>query len=239
MVRPKPLVEIGGRPIIWHIMRLYAHYGLNDFILCVGYKGEMIKEYMLNLRVHNSDVTVDTATGEVIYHHDDNLRWRVTIADTGEETMTGGRIKRIALYLDTKEDFCLTYGDGVGNVDIPGLLAFHRSHGRHATMTVVSPPGRFGAVRLEHDRIVEFLEKPAGGEGVINGGFFVLSPAVLDLIDGDATVWEQEPLAKLASSGQLAGYHHTGFWHPMDTLRDRRVLEGYWASGNAPWKVWA
>lgn len=236
-VRPKPLVEIGGRPILWHIMRIYAAHGLNDFVICAGYKGEMIKEYFLNLRAHNSDITVDMDAKTVVYHQDDHLGWKVTVVDTGAETMTGGRIRRVRPYLDD-ERFCLTYGDGVGNIDITALIAAHTASGRTGTMTVVAPPGRFGAVRMEGQAVREFVEKPAGSEGLINGGFFVMEPAVLDLIDGDHTVWEREPLERLAADDQLGAYRHDGFWHPMDTLRDKRELEMLWESGKAPWKVW-
>ena len=237
MLRPKPMVEIGGKPIIWHIMRLYAHHGIGEFIVCAGYKSEVLKEYFVNLRLHHSDITVDTGSGAVTYHRSCDLDWKVTIVDTGGETMTGGRLKRVRAYLDEGVPFCLTYGDGVGDIDIGAEIAFHRAHGLKATMTVVAPPSRFGAARVENNRITAFIEKPLGA-GAVNGGFFVLDPSVLDLIEDDATVWERAPLERLAAAGELAAFHHDGFWQPMDTLRDKRALEELWSRGDAPWKVW-
>jgi len=237
-VRPKPLIEIGGKPIIWHILQIYAHHGVTESIICAGYKGEMLKEYFVNLPLHNFDVTVDIATGAVTYHREQQLPWHVTVVDTGQETMTGGRLRRIRSYLDPDEPFCMTYGDGVGDIDITALMKFHEGHGLKATMTVVTPPGRFGAVEMDGDRIREFTEKPHAGGGAINGGYFVLNPDVIDLIEGDDTVWEKGPLERLAAGNQLAGYEHDGFWHPVDTLRDKRTLEALW-KGSAPWKAWA
>jgi glucose-1-phosphate cytidylyltransferase len=241
-VRPKPMVEIGGRPIIWHIMRSYAAHGIEDFVVCCGYRGEVIKEYFLDYRSAGSDFTVDLSSGDVSVHRNTCEPWRVTLVDTGLGTMTGGRLRRVREHLDD-ETFCLTYGDGVSDVPIGELVDFHRRSGALATLTAVQPPGRFGALTLHpgEDRIRSFLEKPTAGDGGnaawINGGYFVLEPAVLDLIDGDDTVWEREPLERLAQAGQLAAYRHEGFWQPMDTLRDRHVLEELWASGDAPWKV--
>jgi len=236
VVRPKPMVEIGGKPILWHIMKSYSAHGVDDFIICLGYKGYMIKEYFSNYFPHMSDVTLTLDADARIVHQAKAESWRVTLVDTGHETMTGGRIKRIANYLDD-EDFCLTYGDAVSTVDIAGLIAFHRSHGRAATITAVLPPARFGALRLDGDRVEGFREKPPGDSQWINGGFFVLSPRVLDTIAGDATVWEQEPLEHLARSGELMAWRHAGFWQPMDTLREVRLLEQLWRTGAAPWRV--
>jgi glucose-1-phosphate cytidylyltransferase len=241
-VRPKPMVEIGGRPIIWHIMRSYAAHGIEDFVVCCGYRGEVIKEYFLGYRSAGSDLTVDLASGDVTVHRSAREPWRVTLVDTGLDTMTGGRLRRVREHLDD-ETFCLTYGDGVADVAIGDLIDFHRRSGALATLTAVQPPGRFGALTLRpgEDRIASFLEKPTRGDGGnaawINGGYFVLEPEALDHIDGDDTVWEREPLERLAKAGQLAAYRHEGFWQPMDTLRDRHVLEELWASGQAPWKV--
>ncbi len=236
--RPKPMVEIGGRPIIWHIMKIYAHHGIDEFIICLGYKGYMIKEYFVNFVLHRADVTVDLATHEVTYHDAAPTPWRVTLAETGEATATGGRLKRIGKYLGPDETFCMTYGDGVADIDIRALVAFHQNRGRDATVTLVQPPSRFGAVRMKGDIVQEFVEKPPGEGGHINGGFFVLNRRVLDRIADDDTVWEQEPLTGLARDRQLAGFRHDGFWRPMDTLRDRTQLETMWASGKAPWKIW-
>lgn len=235
-VRPKPLVEIGGRPILWHIMKLYGAAGVDEFLIALGYKGYMVKEYFANYHLHAADVTIDLAKNAVLTHGSAADPWRVTLVDTGETTMTGGRLKRLRPYIDGT--FCMTYGDGVGDVDIAALLAFHRAHGKAATVTVVQPPGRFGAVELRGNDVVAFTEKPRGDNAWINAGFFVLEPAVLDLIEGDATVWEQEPLTRLAQMGNLAAYKHEGFWHPLDTLRDKRALDGLWRGGNAPWKRW-
>ncbi|MDE2121811.1 MAG: glucose-1-phosphate cytidylyltransferase [Betaproteobacteria bacterium] len=232
------MVEVGGRPILWHIMKIYSSHGIHDFVICCGYKGYVIKEYFANYFLHMSDVTFDIANNQMEVHQRNGEPWRVTLVDTGEDTQTGGRLKRIARYV-ADGDFCMTYGDGVGDVDITRLIAFHRSHGRLATMTATQPPGRFGALQLDGTRITQFLEKPHGDGGWINGGFFVLSPAALEMIDGDRTLWEREPLERLAEQGQLEAFFHEGFWQPMDTLRDRTHLEALWSKGAAPWKVWA
>lgn len=234
---PKPLVEIGERPILWHIMKLYYEFGISEFVICLGYKGYLIKEYFANYALHMSDVTLDLSDGSMQVHRDRTENWKITLVDTGAHTMTGGRIKRIASFVKD-EHFCLTYGDGVGDIDIANLIDFHRGHDRHATLTVVNPPARFGAVSLNGNAVSDFIEKPEVDGGLINGGFFVLSPAVFDYIDGDAAIWEREPLEGLAQDGQLAAYRHEGFWQPMDTLRDKRYLEELWESGNSPWKVW-
>lgn len=236
-VRPKPMVEIGGRPILWHIMKTYSAHGLNDFIICCGYKGYMVKEYFANYYLHMCDVTFDMVHNRMEVHQNNAEPWRVTLVDTGEETMTGGRLKRVARYLDG-EDFCFTYGDGLGNVDVSALLQFHRRQGTLATVTAVQPPGRFGAVNVSEGKITSFLEKPQGDSGWISGGFFVLSPEVMEYVEGDETVWEREPLERLADEGNLSAFLHRGFWHPMDTLRDKAHLEKLWAAGDAPWKVW-
>lgn len=238
-LKPKPMIEIGGRPILWHIMKLYSHYGFNDFIVCLGYKGYVVKEYFANYVLHNADLTVDLAKGAIEYHATNHEPWRVTLVDTGAETMTGGRLKRVAQYLDPNEPFFLTYGDGVADIDIGALLAFHKAHGRHATVSAVSPPGRFGALEIENGAVQRFIEKPPGDNGLINGGFFVLEPQVVDRIEDDATVWELGPLEGLAREGQLMARPHEGFWAAMDTLRDKNILEALWASGKAPWKLWA
>jgi glucose-1-phosphate cytidylyltransferase len=240
-IRPKPMVEIGGRPILWHIMKIYAAHGVHDFIVCLGYQGYVIKEYFAQFLLHSCDVTVDLAQGRVEYLTDDaqtSEPWRVTLVDTGLETQTGGRIRRLRAWLKDEREFCLTYGDGLGDVNIGRLVAFHRRQGKLATMTVVHPPGRFGVVTLEGDQAVQFAEKPNVEQGFINGGFFMLSPKVLDYIDGDATTWEREPLERLAREGQLGVYRHEGFWQPMDTLREKQQLEALWATGSAPWKSW-
>lgn len=237
-IRPKPLVEIGGRPILWHIMKIYSSYGLNDFIICLGYKGYMIKEYFANYALHMSDVTIDMGAGITEVHQNYSDPWRVTLIDTGEATMTGGRIKRIAHHL-TNDEFCLTYGDGVGAIDVKSAIDFHRQHGRLATLTATRPTARFGAISLlDDDSINSFEEKPVGDRAYVNGGFFVLNRKVVDFIDGDQTIWEREPLERLASGGDLKGFRHDGFWQPMDTLRDKTYLEELWASGKAPWKMW-
>ena len=236
-IRPKPMIEIGNRPILWHIMKLYSHYGLREFIICLGFKGYMIKEYFANYYLHNSDVTFDLAANSMNIHQTQSEAWEVTLIDTGLETMTGGRLRRVSKYLDG-DTFCLTYGDGVGNINIPELLSFHKEHGLKATVTATRPPARFGALNISGDDVTDFAEKPLGDRGWINGGFFVLSRSVLDVIDGDATVWEREPMEKLAESGQLAAYRHTGFWQPMDTLRDKNYLESLWQGGKADWAVW-
>ena len=237
-VRPKPMVEIGGKPILWHIMKSYAAHGFNDFIVCLGYKGHVIKEYFANYFLHTSDVTIDLARNSIDVHATNSESWRVTLVDTGESTMTGGRLKRIARHLEPNEPFCMTYGDGVGSIDIGALVAFAREQSTLATVTATRPAGRFGALELDGSRVTAFAEKPLGDGGWINGGFFVLHPKVLDYVDGDRTIWEREPLEKLAHEGQLSAYFHPGFWHPVDTLRDKRELEDLWASGTAPWKVW-
>lgn len=237
VVKPKPMVEVGGKPVLWHIMKIYSTAGIRDFIICLGYKGYVIKEYFANYFLHMSDVTFDMAHNKMEVHQNSVEPWRVTLVDTGDTTMTGGRIKRIAPYLDN-EDFCCTYGDGVGDIDITKLIAFHKAQGKLATLTATKPPGRFGAMNLDGSRVVSFQEKPQGDGGWINGGFFVLSPEVIDYIEGDHSIWEREPMEKLAQEGQMAAYLHHGFWQPMDTLRDKAHLEELWASGKAPWKVW-
>jgi len=237
-LKPKPMVEIGGKPILWHILKMYSAHGINDFIICCGYKGYVIKEYFANYFLHMSDVTFDMENNQMKVHQRNAEPWRVTLIDTGDSTMTGGRLRRVAQYLQGEEAFCFTYGDGVGDVDIRATLAFHKAHGRQATMTAVQPPGRFGALELEGAAVRCFLEKPHGDGGWINGGFFVLSPKVLELIEGDDTIWERRPLEDLARRGELQAYLHEGFWQPMDTLRDKNHLEELWASGKAPWKVW-
>lgn len=237
-IRPKPMVEIGGMPIIWHIMKIYSSHNVNDFIICLGYKGYIIKEFFNNYFLHTADVTIDLQENSLEVHHKRGEPWRITLVDTGAETMTGGRIKAIQQYLRPEEPFFLTYGDGVADIDITALHAFHRAHGRKATITAVAPPGRFGALEFDGDRIESFQEKPAGDGAQINGGFFVLHPSVLDLIDGPQTIWEREPLERLAKSGELHAFRHEGFWQPMDTLRDKIYLEGLWQDGTAAWKVW-
>ena len=236
-VRPKPMVEIGGKPILWHIMKIYAAHGVNEFVICCGYKASMIKEYFSTYFLHSCDVTFDLSQNRMEIHQTSVDPWRVTVVDTGENTMTGGRVKRVRQYLGD-EPFCLTYGDGVGDVDIGALIASHRQAGRIATVTAVQPTGRFGILALEDDGVMSFQEKPSGDGAWVNGGFFVLEPAALDYIASDATVWEKEPMMKLAGERQLTAYRHNGFWQPMDTLRDKQYLESLWASGKAPWKVW-
>ena len=237
-VRPKPMVEIGGRPILWHIMKIYNAHGITDFIVCLGYKGYVIKEYFANYFLHMSDVTFDMRDNSMKVHQANAEPWKVTLVETGEETQIGGRIKRILPHIGDDEAFCVTYGDGVGDVDVRATIALHRKEKRLATVTATQPPGRFGAIRHEGTRVTGFQEKPVGDGGWINGGFFVLSPQVGRYIDGDSTVWEREPMERLAAENQLSVYFHGGFWHPMDTLRDRRYLEDLWASGKAPWKIW-
>jgi len=234
--RPKPMIEIGGQPILWHILKMYSQHGINDFIICCGYKGYVIKEYFANYFLHMSDVTFDMTANTMQVHHKKAEPWKVTLVDTGDTTQTGGRIKRIENYID--DDFCMTYGDGLSSVNISELVQFHREHGKWATMTAVQPPGRFGALEIEGTQIHSFLEKPKGDGGWINGGFFVLKPQALDLIGGDHILWEKEPLEKLAKQAQLQAFFHSGFWQPMDTLRDKNHLEELWASGSAPWKSW-
>jgi glucose-1-phosphate cytidylyltransferase len=237
--RPKPMIEIGGRPILWHIMKIYAQHGIRDFVVCCGYKGYVIKEYFANYFLHMSDVTFDMEHNTMEVHRRLAEPWRVTLVDTGEATMTGGRIRRVREHVERDDEFCLTYGDGVGNVDISSVIAFHRDQGGECTLTAVQPPGRFGALRIDSgNRITTFQEKPHGDGAWINGGFFVCHPSVIDRIDGDQTIWEREPLESLAADGQLAAYKHFGFWQPMDTLRDKQHLENLWESGDAPWRVW-
>lgn len=237
IVRPKPMVELGGRPILWHIMKIYSHFGINDFVVCLGYKGYMIKEYFANYFLHMSDVTINLRNNELKVHQSSSEPWTVTLVDTGEETMTGGRLKRARAHVN-EETFCFTYGDGVSDVDIKALIAFHREQGSFATLTAVQPPGRFGVIDMDEERIRAFAEKPPGEGSWINGGFFVLEPAIFDYIEGDQTTWEREPLERLARDGHLSAYKHAGFWQPMDTLRDKILLENLWNSGNPPWKVW-
>lgn len=237
--RPKPMVEIGGKPILWHIMKIYSSAGFNDFVICLGYKGYMIKEYFANYFLHTSDVTIDLRKGNGMeVHATHGEPWRITLVDTGANTMTGGRLGAVRDYLDPNEPFCFTYGDGVADIDVADLVAFHKGHGLRATITAVAPPGRFGALEFDEGKVVDFREKPAGDGGMINGGFFVADPSVLDLIDGPDTVWEQKPLETLARGGEMAGYRHEGFWQPMDTLRDKMYLEELWNSDKAPWKRW-
>ncbi len=237
-VRPKPMVEIGGKPILWHILKIYSAHGINDFVICLGYKGYIIKEYFANYFMHMSDITFDMAANKMEVHDAKAEPWKVTLVDTGDNTMTGGRLKRVKKYLG-EDDFCFTYGDGVGNVDITALLEHHKANARLATLTATQPPGRFGALKLGTNNAVSgFQEKPQGDGGWINGGFFVLSPKAIDYIDSDATIWEREPMEKLAAAGQMSAFMHHGFWQPMDTLRDKMLLEELWASGKAPWKVW-
>jgi len=237
-LKPKPMVEIGGKPILWHIMKLYSSYGINDFIICVGYKGYIIKEYFANYRLHMSDVTFCMSDNSVDVHQMRAEPWTVTLVDTGETTMTGGRLKRVYDYVKDEESFCFTYGDGVGDIDISRLIKFHNQEGRDATLTVTRPPGRYGAVKMTGNGVDYFQEKPGGDGGWINGGFFVLSPGVIDRIKEDSTSWEGEPLEGLAKDGQLSAYRHEGFWQPMDTLREKKLLEKLWVSGKAPWKKW-
>ena len=237
-LRPKPMVEIGGRPILWHIMKMYASHGVNDFVICCGYKGYVIKEYFANYFLHMSDVTFHMAENRMEVHQKRAEPWNVTLVDTGDDSMTGGRLKRVADYVKDEEAFFFTYGDGVSDVDITATLAFHRAHGKKATLTATYPPGRFGALDMHAGRVLNFKEKPKGDGALINGGFFVLSPRVLDYIENEATIWEQEPLISLAAEGELMAYEHAGFWQPMDTLRDKHLLEGLWSSGKAPWKSW-
>lgn len=236
--RPKPMIDIGGKPILWHILKTYSHHGINDFVICCGYKGYVIKEYFANYFLHMSDVTFDMSKNSMEVHQRHAEPWKVTLVDTGEETMTGGRLKRVAHYVRADEAFCLTYGDGVSDVNISALIAFHKAGNVKATVTATNSPGRFGALDLKGRMVNSFIEKPKGDGAMINGGYFVLSPQVIDYIGGDQTVWEREPLEQLASEGHLAAFQHHGFWQPMDTLRDKLLLEDLWRSGKAPWKVW-
>lgn len=236
-LRPKPMVEIGGKPILWHVMKIYSSHGIHDFVICAGYKGYVIKEYFANYFLHMSDVTFDMEKNSMEVHHKNAEPWRVTIIDTGDSTMTGGRLQKVSRYVGT-ETFCMTYGDGIGDVDIAASINAHRASGKKATVTAVQPPGRFGALQMENDAVTGFIEKPEGDGGWINGGFFVLEPSVFSEIEGEQTVWEQQPLQALASSGELQAFRHHGFWQPMDTLRDKQLLEGLWQAGNAPWKKW-
>jgi len=237
-LKPKPMVEIGGMPILWHIMKMYSYCGVNEFIICCGYKGYIIKEYFANYFLHQSDVTFDMVANTMQVHTKRAEPWKVTLVDTGEETMTGGRLKRVEDYVKNDEAFCFTYGDGVGSVDISKLIEFHKSHGKLATLTATFPPGRFGAIDIVDNQILNFREKPKGDGAMINGGFFVLSPKVIERISDDSTVWEQQPLMGLAEDGELMAFKHEGFWLPMDTLRDKQKLQELWESGNAPWKMW-
>jgi len=237
-LKPKPMIEIGGRPILWHIMKLYSVHGVHEFIICCGYRGYVIKEYFANYFLHMSDVTFDMAINRMEVHQRNAEPWRVTLVDTGDDTLTGGRLKRVSPYIEKDEAFCFTYGDGLSDVDIAKSITFHRQHGKLATVTAVQPPGRYGAIEHTNSHVTGFVEKPRGDGGLINGGFFVLSPKVLDLIGGDHISWEREPLSKLADMGEMMAFEHEGFWQPMDTLRDKVLLEELWSSGKAPWKIW-
>jgi glucose-1-phosphate cytidylyltransferase len=236
--RPKPMIEIGGRPILWHIMKIYSAHGINDFVVCCGYKGYVIKEYFANYFLHMSDVTFDMQNNKMEVHQHNAEPWKVTLVDTGENTLTGGRLKRVADYVRNEREFCFTYGDGVADIDIGAQIAFHKQHGKRSTVTAVQPPGRYGALRMDGKSVRGFIEKPQGDGGWINGGFFVLSPSCIDLIADDSSSWEGEPLSRLAAQGELMAYEHSGFWQPMDTLRDKNHLEELWQNGKAPWKVW-
>ncbi|MDW6002173.1 glucose-1-phosphate cytidylyltransferase [Vibrio mangrovi] len=238
VIKPKPMVEIGGKPILWHIMKIYSHYGVNEFIICCGYKGYVIKEYFANYFMHMSDITFDMAKNEMHVHHKRAEPWKVTLVDTGENSMTGGRLRRVREYIQNEPEFFFTYGDGVADINIAKTLDFHRSHGKLATLTATYPPGRFGVLTIERNAVRSFQEKPKGDGAMINGGFFVLSPKVIDLIENDQTTWEQSPLNQLAADGELMAYSHDGFWQPMDTLRDKAKLEELWETHKAPWKLW-
>lgn len=237
-LKPKPMIEIGGKPMLWHIMKHYSAHGVNQFVICCGYKGYVIKEYFANYFLHMSDVTIDMESNRMEVHERYADPWKVTLVDTGEETMTGGRLKRVEQYVRDEDAFYFTYGDGLADIDLTAQIAMHRGHGKWATVAAVQPPGRYGALQLQDSDVVGFMEKPRGDGGLINGGFFVLSPRCLDLVEGDATSWERNPLAKLAEKGELAAFRHEGFWQPMDTLRDKNLLEELWDSGQAPWKTW-
>jgi glucose-1-phosphate cytidylyltransferase len=238
LIKPKPMIEIGGKPILWHILKMYSFHGVNDFVICCGYKGYVIKEYFANYFLHMSDVTFDMASNKMEVHHQKAEPWKVTLVDTGDDTLTGGRLKRVANYIKDEESFCFTYGDGVSDVDIAATIKFHHQHGKLATVTAVQPPGRYGALERSGDQVTDFVEKPRGDGGLINGGFFVLSPNCLDLIVGDQTSWEGEPLKDLTKMNEMMAYEHQGFWQPMDTLREKNLLENLWNSGRAPWKHW-
>ncbi len=238
-IKPKPMVEIGGKPILWHIMKIYAAHGVDEFVICLGYKGYLIKEFFANYYLHTCDVSFDLAANSMEVHRSSAEPWKVTLIDTGESTMTGGRLRRVLPYVEDDEEFCFTYGDGLANIDVGALIAFHREQGRQATITAVQPPGRFGALDVQGNRVAAFEEKPRGDGIATNGGFFVLKPSVASYLSGDSTVWEQEPLRALATDGELACYRHEGFWQPMDTLRDRYTLEELWDSGSPPWRVWS
>jgi glucose-1-phosphate cytidylyltransferase len=237
-LKPKPMIEIGGRPVLWHILKMYSSHGINDFVICCGYKGYVIKEYFANYFLHMSDVTFDMKNNQMEVHQKNAEPWRVTLVDTGENTLTGGRLKRVSEYIKNEEAFCFTYGDGLSDVDISAEIVFHKQHGKLATVLAVQPPGRYGALQRSGSQVTEFIEKPRGDGGLINGGFFVLSPKVLAFIDGDKTSWEGEPVMQLASKGQLMSYEHDGFWQAMDTLRDKTMLDDLWAKDKAPWKNW-
>jgi glucose-1-phosphate cytidylyltransferase len=237
--KPKPMIEIGGKPILWHIMKIYSQHGINEFIICCGYKGYVIKEYFANYFLHQSDITFDMTNNEMKIHQERAEPWKVTLIDTGENTMTGGRLKRVKEYLDNDEPFCLTYGDGVADINISQLIKFHNTHGKLATLTSVFPQARFGSIDIEKDKVKRFVEKPRGDGALINGGFFVLNTKIFNEIDGDNTIWEQEPLSNLANKGELMAFKHDGFWQPMDTLRDKNYLEELWSSNKAPWKLWS
>lgn len=238
VVRPKPMIEIGGKPIIWHIMKIYSAHHINDFIVCLGYKGYLIKEYFANYFLHTSDVTFDMTNNKMEIHQNFAEPWKITLVETGEKTMTGGRLKRVMKHLGTDEDFCFTYGDGVANIDVTALINYHRAQKTLATLTAIQPPGRFGSLHMQDEKVLGFKEKPDGDGGWINGGFFVLSPKVIDYISEDHTIWEKDPLERLSSENQLSAFLHKGFWHPMDTLRDKNYLEELWAAELAPWKIW-
>lgn len=237
-LKPKPMIEIGGKPILWHIMKMYSAHGINDFVICCGYKGYVIKEFFSNYFLHTSDVTFDMQQNKMEVHQRFAEPWRVTLVDTGDETMTGGRLKRVARYIENEESFCFTYGDGLSDVNISSAIKFHQEHGKLATVTAVQPPGRYGAIERIGDQVAAFVEKPRGDGGLINGGFFILAPKCLSLIEGDRTSWEEEPLNHLARIQQMMAFEHSGFWQPMDTLRDKNLLEALWTSGQAPWKIW-
>jgi len=237
-LKPKPMIEIGGKPILWHILKIYSHYNVNEFIICLGYKGYVIKEYFANYFLHMSDVTFDVSANTMYVHARHAEPWKVTLVDTGDDTYTGGRLKRIKSFLDSDESFCFTYGDGLSDVNISDLINFHKKHGKLVTLTSVKPPGRYGAMEIVNDKVIKFFEKPPGDGGWINGGYFVLSPGVFDYIEGDKTSWESEPMMKIADEGEMVAFQHYGFWHAMDTLRDKNHLEVLWNSNSVPWKVW-